>query len=139
MTPWIINRYKSVDDSSHRWILYLACFLFFISWYLPSPMIDGQDTSLMKHLIGGGFFSGLLWWYIKRSFNWRSNVLMEFLSLFALVSVLGCVNELAELAMVQLSIAAINLSDTNWDILVNTLGAGLIFLIYLSFGRKNET
>ncbi len=49
-------------------------------------------------------------------------------SVFALVSALGCVNELAELFMVKVGLAHITLDDTNWDILANTLGAAVVWL-----------
>ena len=49
-------------------------------------------------------------------------------SLFALVSALGCINELAELFMVKFGLASITLDDTNWDILANTLGAAAVWL-----------
>ena len=49
-------------------------------------------------------------------------------SIFALVSALGCINELAELFMVKAGIAKIEIDDTNWDILANTLGAATIWI-----------
>ena len=49
-------------------------------------------------------------------------------SVFALVSALGCINELAELFMVKVGLASIKLDDTNWDILANTLGATTIWI-----------
>lgn len=49
-------------------------------------------------------------------------------SVFALVSALGCINELAELFMVKVGLASIKLDDTNWDILANTLGAVAVWL-----------
>ena len=49
-------------------------------------------------------------------------------SIFALVSALGCINELAELCMVKLGLARIALDDTNWDILANTLGAAAVWI-----------
>ena len=49
-------------------------------------------------------------------------------SVFALVSALGCINELAELFMVKVGLASIKLDDTNWDILANTLGAATIWI-----------
>ena len=48
-------------------------------------------------------------------------------SVFALVSALGCINELAELFMVKVGLARITLDDTNWDILANTLGAAAVW------------
>ena len=49
-------------------------------------------------------------------------------SVFALVSALGCINELAELFMVKVGLAHITLDDTNWDILANTLGTAAVWL-----------
>ena len=49
-------------------------------------------------------------------------------SIFALVSALGCINELAELFMVKAGLASIKLDDTNWDILANTLGAATVWI-----------
>jgi len=49
-------------------------------------------------------------------------------SVFALVSALGCINELSELFMVKVGLASIKLDDTNWDILANTLGAAAVWL-----------
>lgn len=112
--------------------LYLACGLFFISWYLPSPLIDGQNTSFTTHFVGGGLFTGLLWIYLKKALGWQDFWLIEAFSLFALVSALGCINELAELVMVKVSLAKITLTDTNWDILANTLGSLVVYTAYLS-------
>ena len=58
----------------------------------------------------------------------RSHWLVMAFSVFALVSALGCVNELAELFMVKVGLARITLDDTNWDILANTLGAATVCL-----------
>ena len=49
-------------------------------------------------------------------------------SIFALVSALGCINELAELFMVKAGIAKIEIDDTNWDILANTLGVSAVWI-----------
>ena len=86
----------------------------------------------MTHFVGGGVFVGFLWLYLKYSLNWQAHWLIEAFSLFALVSALGCVNELAELFMVKAGIASILLADTNWDIVANTSGALSVYLAYLS-------
>ena len=61
-------------------------------------------------------------------------------SLFALVSALGCVNELAELFMVKVGLAHITLDDTNWDILANTLGAAAVWFgwVFIRSGVKKD-
>lgn len=132
LMPWLLARMGAVQEKERRsrWMLALACLLFFVSWYLPSPLIDGRDTSFTTHLVGGGIFTGLLWWYGLRSLQRRLSWVVAAASLFALVSALGCVNELAELFMVKFGIARITLEDTSWDIFANSLGAGLVFVVW---------
>ncbi len=130
--PWVARQYKG-DTKSHRWLLILACLLFFISWHLPSPLIDGQSTSFTTHFVGGGLFTGLLWLYFKYSLSFSAAWWLEGFSLFTLVSALGCVNELFELFIVQAGIEDMTLADTSWDILANSLGALVIYLGYLLY------
>ena len=124
------KRQPKVEALPLRVILYGACVLFFISWYLPSPLIHGEDTSFVTHFIGGGVFTGLLWLYLKQTLGWSSSWYIEVFSLFALVSALGAINELFELFLVETNISSILLTDTSWDILANTLGAVLIYGVY---------
>ena len=126
--PYMLRRQGFTDEVKRRWLLYVACVLFFISWYLPSPLIEGRDTSFTTHFVGGGLFTGLLWIYLVLATRWRALWLVMVFSLFAVVSALGCVNELAELFMVKVGLAHITLDDTNWDILANTLGAAAVWL-----------
>ena len=129
LLPQVLRR-AFPNEYQYRYLLYAACGLFFVSWYLPSFLIDGQDTSFVTHFIGGGVFTGFLWVYLKKSLNWKSQWFIEAFSLFALVSALGCINELAELILVRTHVATILLSDTSWDIVANTAGAGIVFVFY---------
>ena len=113
------------------WLLGAACCLFFISWYLPSPSIDGKQTQFVTHFIGGGVFTGLLWLYIKLVKNWRTKWWLEAGSLYALVSALGVANELFELFLFKLGEMPFGIADTSWDLLANTLGALLVFMAYI--------
>lgn len=126
--PYVLRHHGFINEAKCRWLLYLACVLFFVSWYLPSPLIEGRDTSFTTHFVGGGMFTGLLWAYLVSAMRWRSHWLVMAFSVFALVSALGCINELAELLMVKAGLARITLDDTNWDILANTLGAAAVWL-----------
>ncbi|AJA06520.1 hypothetical protein TM7x_02315 [Candidatus Nanosynbacter lyticus] len=131
IVPYVLRKNGFNVEKKYRWILCLACVLFFISWYLPSPLIGGRDTSFTTHFVGGGLFTGLLWIYLVLVMRWRSRWLVMAFSLFALVSALGCINELAELFMVKFGLASITLDDTNWDILANTLGASAVWIGWL--------
>ena len=131
------QRQPKTNTTSTRVILYSACILFFISWYLPSPLIHGQDTSFITHFIGGGAFTGLLWLYLKRVLSWSSLWYLEAFSLFALVSALGAINELFELFLVEADISSILLTDTSWDILANTLGAVIVYGVYRLYDSRH--
>lgn len=126
---------RAAMKRQNRAILYAACLLFFVSWYLPSPLIDGKDTSFITHFVGGGVFSALLWVYVARAKSIRLSLAWELVAAFALVSSLGAINELFELLLVRLGIASITLTDTSWDILANTLGALAAFALYKIIDR----
>ncbi len=138
------------DKATHK-ILILACVAYFISWYLPSPLIDGQHTAFTTHFVGGGIFTGLLWLYILRATNWKARLTgnnrsqryslyrcIEAATLFMAVSALGTLNELFELAVVQSGFSNLTLNDTSWDLLANTLGAALFYVIYLLVDSSNS-
>lgn len=121
--------------------LLVACLLFFSSWYLPSPEIQGQQTAAITHFLGGGLFTGLLWIYVKQYLQWNRHWVIELVSLLALVSLLGVANELFELLVVNLGLANLHLTDTSWDLLMNTLGSitvWVIYQLYQYFFKKNS-
>lgn len=124
---WLVSVFHK-EPSRHNMLLVAACTLYFISWYLPSPLIDGQDTSFTTHFVGGGLFTGILWLYFKQSFSWRGPWWLESFSLFALVSALGNANELFELLVVRTGLVHLALTDTNWDIFANSLGALVVYV-----------
>lgn len=111
-------------------LLIVACFLFFISWYLPSPLIQGENTAFTTHFVGGGMFSGLLWFYIRKHLSIKLSLLQDLLAIYTLASALGVANELFELAVSQFSIVDLEPFDTWWDLLANTLGAVLVWGVY---------
>jgi hypothetical protein len=134
---------KYVKNSGHHnsLILIAACLLFFMSWYLPSPEIQGQQTAATTHFVGGGVFTGLVWVYIKQYLQWHKHWIIELVSLLALVSLLGVANELFELLVVNLGLANLHLADTSWDLLMNTMGAltvWVLFILYMHFLRKRQ-
>lgn len=125
--PQLLEKSKGGGRHSPA-ILSLACFLFFISWYLPSPEIQGQQTAAVTHFVGGGIFTGLIWIYIKEYLNWKAHWIVEAVSLLAFVSLLGVANELFELLVVTIGLANLQLTDTSWDLLMNTAGAATVWL-----------
>lgn len=120
----------SKQPPSNKLPLAIGCFLFFISWYLPSPLIEGQNTQFTTHFIGGGVFTGFFWLYTKQQLKMQGNVLIELASLYALVSALGVANELFEWFIVQIGLINFKLTDTSWDLVANTAGAMSFWLLY---------
>lgn len=137
LVPQVVLRFGG-DSKKYSKLLLLAGVLFFVSWYLPSPLIDGENTSFVTHFVGGGLFTGLVWLYLKFSFGWRAEWWLEGFSLFALVSALGSVNELFELFLVRAQIASILITDTSWDIFANSLGALAVYLGYLLYDSRHR-
>lgn len=122
-------------------LLLVSCLCFCMSWYLPSPLIHGMNTQFTTHLVGGGIFSGFLWLYTKKQLHWNASWLFELVTVFSLVSSLGVLNELFELAIVEAHLTRLSGADTWWDLLANTLGALLVWLLYrgsVCLGKKNE-
>lgn len=112
-----------------------ACTLFAISWYLPSPLINGMETQFTTHFVGGGLFCGFLWLYTKRALKWNGTWWLEALSLYATVSVLGVTNELFEFTITRLHLVRLSGADAWWDLVANTLGAAVFWVIYTIYDR----
>jgi hypothetical protein len=127
--PELLSKLSLKGSASTR-LLGFAGFAFFLSWYLPSPLIYGEDTSFTTHFLGGGVFTGFVWLYIKQRAMLRMSILAELVSLYVLVSALGVANELFELLVVQLKLVNLHPSDTWWDLLANSLGALAFWLGY---------
>lgn len=119
-------------------LLAFAGLLFLISFWLPSPLINGQETQFMTHFVGGGIFSGLVWLYLVLNLGWNpKSMLVESVSLFAVVSSLGVANEIFEILLYQMGLMPNGITDTSWDLLANTLGAGVFYLMYLWVWRND--
>lgn len=110
--------------------LFVASVLFFISWYVPSPLLRGVDTNFMTHVVGGGLFTGFLWLYLSRALGAKQNWWQSLIMMYVLVSALGVANELFEFAAVEAGWAHIGPSDTWWDLLANNLGVFVFWVGY---------
>lgn len=134
-TPVIVFKFTGKKPAP-RALLFIASVLFFISWYLPSPDIQGQYTAFTTHFVGGGMFSAFLWLYIKKQLAKDYSWWQDLVAIYLLVSALGVANELFELLVTQLHLAKITPTDTWWDLLANTLGALLVWLVYTIFRKR---
>lgn len=110
-------------------LLALACTLFALAMFYPTPLIHGQNTQFTTHLIGGGVMVGLLWIYfmpLMRKWEWWQQAIM----LYVAVSALGVLNELYELFAYEIGMSTVPLTDTSWDLFANTLGALIVYIVY---------
>lgn len=130
LLPRVVTQLGSKSKKYQQWLI-AACLVYVVSWWLPSPFIEGRDTSFTTHLLGGGVFTGILWYYLKQSFAWRSHWLLEAFSLFALVSALGVTNELFEVVLYVFHAMPHGITDTSWDLLANTIGALMFYMGYV--------
>ena len=134
---YVIGSY--IDRRYHMYgnklLLITASLLFSASLFLPSPIINGIDTEFWAHFFGGGVFIGLLCVYfrplLKRELEWYQELML----LFIFVSTFGVINELYELFSSEIGIYDELLDDTSWDLLANSLGALVFFLLYKGINR----
>lgn len=132
LRPFIEARY--IKAKNYTTLLAAGCIVYFVAWYLPSPIIDNLDTGFWTHF-AGGVATGFIWLYVMKAgvIKLRGAV-WEVAILFATVSSLGVLNELAEFVLVKLAIFPITLADTSWDLVANTLGALAFYGSYKLLG-----
>ncbi len=116
--------------SVSRTPLFFAAVLFFISWYLPSPLIEGKNTQFVTHFVGGGVFCGFVWVYLRNALNLSHNLFFDLVGMYFLTCGLGVANELFEFTLTKMHIMRLTPADTWWDLLANTLGMLAFWFIY---------
>lgn len=128
---WLVPKLAGDDARAKRWLV-VAGLLFFMSFWIPSPLIEGQKTEFMTHFVGGGLFTGFVWLYIATVQGWLERAWwFGAAGLFALVSALGVLNELFEVSAYMLFGWPATVTDTSWDLVANTLGAALFYGVFL--------
>lgn len=110
-------------------LLVLACVLFGVSIFFPSPPIYGEQTEFFTHFFGGGFFMGLIWLYFKPLFQ-TNKWYKDLIWLYVLTCAFGVLNELYELAVYIAGLNTKPITDTSWDLLANTLGMLVFYGCY---------
>ncbi len=87
-------------------------------------------TNILEHAVGGGVMSALLFEYLYRTYGLRFNWRVKLVVLYAFVSALGIMNELAEYTGEFLGLGTFSLDrhDTWRDMAANTSGAVVTFL-----------
>ncbi len=125
-----ILQHFSGKRETNKWPLIVGGFLYFIAWYLPSPLIQGNQTAFVTHFIGGGIFTGFFWLYTKKQLQLKLHPFVDLVCLYIIVSTLGVSNELFELFANLAKLTTITGFDTWWDLLANSLGALTFWIIF---------
>jgi hypothetical protein len=108
-------------------LAYGAAFCMAISLFLPEVYISSETHTFQQHFVGGGVYAGLLYVYVRQLLGVRWRWYKDVAVLFAVVSSLGVLVELAEFAGTHLGLVHMATGDTDWDLLANTSGALLTF------------
>ncbi len=135
--PWIVRHFGGETKKYRVWLL-IGILLYTVSWWLPSPLIEGKNTNFTTHFLGGGIFTGMIWYYFKQSLKWKALWLLEAVSLYVFVSALGVANELFEVVLYMFGGMPNGIADTSWDLLANTLGALLFYVVYLFLNQRRR-
>lgn len=136
--PKIAAHYKLAVHAAPLWLPILAAVCFGVAPLLPDVHISAQTNSFQEHFFGGGIYTALLYIYFTRLFGWRRHWVVALLALFAWTSALGVANELLEFALVKLNITYIDITDTSWDLVANTVGSLLTYTLLLPFLRQKR-
>jgi hypothetical protein len=119
-----------------RWLPALAGILMIVSTQLPNIHISNQTSTFQQHFVGGGMYSACLYIYAKQLLGWRLHWLIDLLALFAWVSAFGVANKMLEFALLELHLAHIDTADAYWDLLANTLGGFVGYLLFYKFANR---
>jgi hypothetical protein len=118
-------------QQSYSWLPALAAVLFVTAFFIPDIHISKETTTFQQHFVGGGIYCTLLFIYFQRLLGWSTNWAVSILLLLAWTSAIGVANELLEFTLTKLFHTHIATSDTDWDLLANTLGALSSYIIIL--------
>lgn len=101
---------------------------------------SGKTGDLMLHVIGGGTMCTLIFIYTEKTFGLKFSWHLELILLFAFVSSLGVLNELAEYALelLKVGIMSPDTHDTWRDLTANTFGAVGAWAFYRILFRERS-
>lgn len=138
LIPVILNRVGVRVESTRSPLPYLASALFLVAFLIPDIHISNETNTFQQHFVGGGLYSLCLYLYFKQAFKWRFTGPLEIIVLFAWTSAFGVANELLEFSLVKLQFVSMNLTDSDWDLVANSLGALVGYLVYLILNKTRS-
>ncbi len=131
---WLRYEFKRKVSLKKYWKWFAAALLVQAISSIISLLVEDRVVgNFFYHAVGGGVTSALLFVYLLKtyglSFSWRVEVVL----LYCFVSGLGILNELAEYAAefaTEVGIFSWDSHDTWRDLLANTSGAVVAWLLY---------
>jgi hypothetical protein len=132
--PKVADKFGLVLQSAPAWLPLLAAVVYACAPFLPDIHISHETNTFQEHFTGG-VYTALLYIYFTRLAGWKPRWWLLLLALFAWTSTLGTVNELVEFALVKLNVTGIDISDTSWDLVANTTGMLVTFIIWRLIAR----
>lgn len=134
--PWVLTRFVFATSYSKRFsyrqsapYLWAAAILWEVGLFLPEVSINGQTETFAQHF-AGGVVAAILFYFFASAYGIRfARWWQKPLTLYFFVSGLGVANELLELLtdITGLVVDPVHRNDTWWDLLANTVGAGIAF------------
>lgn len=136
--PWLVVRFvlstkisRKISYRKAAPYLLVAAGVWAIGFWLPNIPVTIQSDSFSLHT-AGGVAAGILWMFILKAYGIRFGTWWHApLSLYAFVSSLGVLNELFEVLLNLTGWENIYNLDAQWDLVANTFGAGLVFVVWL--------
>jgi hypothetical protein len=122
LAPRLAHRYGVSTYEAPLWLPILAGIIYLTVEFLPHIHISRETSTFQEHFFGG-FYTALLYVYVTKLLGWRLPPIISLLGLFAWTSTLGTFNELFEFAVVKTHFISINITDTSWDLVANTIGS----------------
>ncbi len=134
LLPFFVARLTSLVPrisihKSYSWLPAVAAILYITAWLIPDIHISDQTTTFQQHFVGGGMYLACLYVYFKKLLGWKLSPYISLVILFAWVSAFGVANELFELTLNITGLTQVNMGDTGWDLLANTLGAFVAYAV----------
>jgi hypothetical protein len=134
IAPRIAHKMRIPIHHAPVWLPLVAAIIYFGSLYVPDIHISMETSTFQEHFLGG-VYTAILYVYFTQLFGWRRHWLVMLVGLYAWTSSLGVANEILEFALTKLDIQHINISDTSWDLVANTVGSFTAYALLRLFAR----
>lgn len=129
---WLQYEFKRKVSITKYWKWVGAALVIQVIASIAFEVIGGKAGNFIYHAVGGGAVSTLLFIYLLKTYSLKFNWRVELVLLYAFVSALGVMNELAEYAYEMLGLGTLSFDshDTWRDLVANTSGAVLAWILY---------